>query len=71
MKPISLDLFTNYSFLSDLQIAKDRPLAVFVQTKSDLEHNDYTQRLHVMNTETKGIQPLTDWRKRTASFLLN
>lgn len=70
MKPISLDLFTKYSFLSDLQIAKDRPLAVFVQTKADLEKNDYLQRLHCFNTETKEIQPLTDWTKRATSFLL-
>ena len=71
MKPISLDHFTKYSFLSNLNVLKDRPLAVFVQTCADTEHNDYTQRLWKMNLNDKSVHPVTDFMKRVNYFLLN
>ena len=70
MKPITLDLFTQYSFLSNLQYSSTDSKILFVETKSDLEKNDYTQRLHCIDMDTSTITPFTDWKKRTSSYMM-
>lgn len=70
MKPITLDLFTQYSFLSNLQYSSTDSKILFAETKSDLEKNDYTQRLHCIDMDTSTITPFTDWKKRTSSYMM-
>ena len=69
MKPSELTLFADYSFLSDLKLNNKE--AYFVETKIDLENNAYKQRLHTINTDTDEVKPLTDFRKRTTTFVLD
>ena len=71
MKPIELDLFTKYSFLSSLQSLKDNQHLTFVETVTDLENNDYKQRLHIVDKKDLSVKPLTDLKKRTPVYPLN
>ncbi len=51
MKPIELELMLRYRYLSALNGLGDKLL--FVDTLADIENNDYTQRLHAFNPDTK------------------
>ena len=68
MKPVTLDHFTNYSFLSNLQRFQNNLL--FVESKCDVENNDYKQCLHHYNLETNTDTVLYS-NKRTGYFALN
>ncbi len=70
MKQIDLDLFTEYSFLSDLKLSNDESKLYFTETRADVEHNGYLQRLHEMDTATKEVKTASDWQKKTATFFL-
>lgn len=71
MKPVELKLFTEYSFLSSLQALKDNEHLTFVETVTDLENNDYKQRLHIVDKKDLSVKPLTDLKKRTPVYPLN
>ncbi len=71
MKQISLDLFTEYSFLSDLKLTKDESKVYFTETRANLEKNGYQQRLYELNTASKAVTIADDWSKNSASFLLD
>lgn len=53
MKSIQLDLFTRYRFLSDLTLSLDESRLAYVESRTDLENNDYQQRMHVMDTKSR------------------
>ena len=63
MEKISLDLFTKYSFLSGLHYSQEAGKVLFVETKTDMEKNDYQQRLHTLDTTTNTVSTLVDWKK--------
>lgn len=67
MEKITLDLFTKFSFLSDLQRFNKNLL--FVESKCDMEHNNYYQYLHTYNLENKEDKVLFH-SKRTPFFAL-
>lgn len=71
MKPISLDLMTQYHYLSDLKVSKDQSKLFFTETKADMERNDYCQRIQVIDTHTKEQTTWVEWRKRCTSFAVN
>ena len=71
MKPIELDLFTKYSFLSSLQALKDNQHLVFVESTANMEQNDYQQRLHLVDKNDLSVKVLTENKKRTPVYPLN
>lgn len=71
MKAIDIEQFTKYHFLSDLQVSKCGKLLCFVETRSDLENNDYQQRLDYVFTDDGSLHTLSEWRKRIAYYTLH
>ncbi len=71
MKPISLDYMTEYHYLSDLKVSKDHTKLFFTETVADLKNNDYQQRIHAIDTNTKEQSIWADWRKRCTSFVVD
>jgi len=61
MKPVTLDIMTEYKYLSDLQMPEDSSALYFVEAKADMERNDYCRRLQRMDTDTKEVSPVTGW----------
>lgn len=71
MKPISLNLMTDYHYLSDLKVAKDHSKLFFTETVADLENNDYQQRIHALDLRTQKQKIWVDWQKRCNSFAVD
>ena len=71
MKPVSEDLFYQYAFLSFLEVTKDGKYLTFVETKCDVAHNDYRQRMHVYDTTIKKEVLCTAFAKRYTYYLLD
>lgn len=67
MKPITLDAFTKFSFLSNLQNYNNNLL--FVESKCDMDTNNYHQWLHTYSLNSKEDKVLLD-DKRTPFFAL-
>ncbi len=61
MKPIERDLFTQFRFLSDLQISAERKTLFFAETQTDMENNTYKTRLWSMDTGSHSMKPLSEW----------
>lgn len=71
MEPITLNLMTQYHYLSDLQLSKRGSDLYFVETLTDLDHNDYQQRLHVLDTGSKAYRALSGWMRRCSYYVMN
>lgn len=71
MKSIQLDLFTRYRFLSDLTLSLDESRLAYVESRTDLENNDYQQRMHVMDTKSRQEVFAGEWMKRCVIYPLD
>ena len=71
MKSIQLDLFTRYRFLSDLTLSLDESRLAYVESRTDLENNDYQQRMHVMDTKSRQEVFAGEWMKHCDIYPLN
>ena len=69
MEKISLDLFLEYSFLSDLTVYKDSLL--FHEYRQDRLSNDYVVKVHKLDLKTKEDAALTKWSKRNSFCVLD
>lgn len=69
MKPIELELMTQYRYLSSLGNAQGKLL--YVDTVAEMEANDYSQRLHVLNPETKEEQVIAEDKRVSYTVLKN
>lgn len=70
MKPVERDLFTEFHYLSDLQISSDKTRLYFVETQCDMKENGYRHRLWSMDPETAERHPLTPWAP-SCSYTVN
>lgn len=70
MKPIVVEQFTKFSYLSDLRLSKDEKTLYFVETKCDLPGNDYKQRIEALDLTGKKQYAVTEYRKRTPYYVL-
>ena len=70
MKPVERDLFTEFHYLSDLQISSDKTRLYFVETQCDVKENGYRHRLWSMDPETAERHPLTPWAP-SCSYTVN
>ena len=66
MEPITLELMTKYHYLSNLLAVRDR--LYYVDTVADPENNDYLQRLHILDPETKEDRVILGPVKRVSVF---
>ncbi len=66
MKPITLDLMTQYRYLSNLDSYEGK--LVYTETRADMDNNDYTQSLHFFDPKTKEDCVLREG-KRVSSFV--
>ena len=71
MEAITQNLFYEYKFLSNLQLSKDKSKLAFVETKCDLDNNDYLQRLHVIDTASDKEVLCTSFTKRYPYFMMD
>ena len=71
MEAITQNLFYDYKFLSNLQLSKDKSKLAFVETKCDLDNNDYLQRLHVIDTASDKEVLCTSFTKRYPYFMMD
>lgn len=69
MKQLKREALFEYSYLSDLKINKEKDKLVFIETKADVNKNDYVQYLHVLDTE-KQTDVVIKKDKRTANFMI-
>lgn len=70
MEPMKLEDFTKFHFLSDLRPSVNGDALYFVETISDLENNDYRQRLDRIDISSGKRTALSEWRKRTPYYVL-
>ena len=61
MKPITLELMTQYKYLSNLFSQGDK--LMFTVTVADMENNGYLQSLHMLDPKTKEDQIILDQQK--------
>ena len=59
MEPIRLDEFTNFRFLSNLQLSPNAQKAAFVVSKSNEERDGYVGGIWVLDLQTKEYRQLT------------
>ena len=62
MKKVDLELITRVHFLSRLESFSDRLL--YIETDTDMENNDYKQKLHSFDPKTLADETVLDFRKR-------
>lgn len=70
MEPMKLDDFTRFHFLSDIQAGADGRAVYFTETISDLDHNDYRQRLNRIDLASGKLTAASEWRHRTPYYAL-
>ena len=68
MKPVTLDLMTQYRYLSDLKINGN--LLYYTETVADMTCNNYTQKVSSLNINTLESETYIDDRKRCSTFLM-
>ena len=68
MKPITLELMTQYKYLSNL-LNKDDKL-MYTVTIADMENNGYLQSLHLLDPQTKEDQIILDNQKGLSVYLV-
>lgn len=69
MKQLKREALLDYSYLSDLKINQDKNKLVYIETKADVNKNDYIQYLHVMDLE-KQTDGIIKKDRRTTNFLI-
>lgn len=70
MKPIALDQFKEYTFLSSLSVTADKTQLYFIRTRVNMEKNGYEQQLMTMNTTEKKAVPAGDWKERVSYTII-
>ena len=63
MRPIELDQFTRFQFLSSLGLSKDKKKIFFVVSKADMENNGYLSKLVSIDLKDEKIKDVTDFEK--------
>lgn len=71
MKPIELDQFTRFQFLSSLGISRDHKDLFFVVTKTDMENNGYLQKLVKLDIGSGAQKDVTEWGKSASYMVLD
>jgi dipeptidyl aminopeptidase/acylaminoacyl peptidase len=70
MKPIELNKFEDFKFLSALKLSGKGNEIFFVVTKVDKENNGYLQQLMAMNVRSRKTREVTGWQKRVNCVVL-
>ena len=70
MKPVALDQFKDFIYLSALSATADKKHLYFVQSRIDMENNAYQQQLMTTDTETRKTTNVTEWQDRVSYFVL-
>jgi len=63
MRPIELDQFTRFHFLSSLHLSSDKKKIFFVDTKIDMEENGYKAKLVSIDLQSQESKDVTDYEK--------
>ena len=63
MKQIELDKFKEFTFLSNLNINRQKDTLFFVRTETDMKNNGYRQQLLAMNVTDRKIRKVSRWMK--------
>ena len=63
MKPIELNKFEDFKFLSALKLSGKGNEIFFVVTKVDRENNGYLQQLNAINVRSRKVREVTGWEK--------
>nr|MCR4855388.1 hypothetical protein [Erysipelotrichaceae bacterium] len=71
MKPIELDQFTRFQFLSSLGISRDHKDLFFVVTRTDMENNGYLQKLVKLEIGSGAQKDVTEWGKSASYMVLD
>ena len=70
MKPIELNKFEDFKFLSALKLSGKGNEIFFVVTKVDKENNGYLQQLNAINVRSRKVREVTGWEKRINCVVL-
>ena len=71
MKGIELEQFKTFTFLSALEIAKDKSKVFFVRTKVDEDNDGYLQQMVSLDASSHKVKEETPWEKRMVYFVLD
>lgn len=71
MKPLDLDQFKEFTFLSALNGTKDGRQLFFIRTRCDMEENGYQQQLMGLDPATGNTKEITEWKKRLGYMVLD
>ena len=69
MKPVTLDLMTQYRYLSDMKIHGQ--YLYYTETVADMTCNNYLQKVSLLNIKTNETETFIEERRRCSTFLMN
>lgn len=71
MNPIQLEDFSNFQFLSGVQLSEDKRTAAFVVKKADLENNSYCSNIWLCDVSSGTVRQLTAMKNESRFLWLD